>query len=69
MVFKSLNLGPLQTPPLDPLVPNDSLFSELASIEETNEGFLKFELSLFHRIVVSKKDLKSPLVWWKTHES
>jgi hypothetical protein len=45
------------------------LFSELTSIEETSEGLLKFELSLFRWIVVSYKDLKSPLAWWKTHES
>jgi len=47
VVFKSLNLGQLQALPLNPLVPNDSLFSELASIEKTSGGLLKFELSLF----------------------
>ncbi len=47
VVFKSLNLGHQETLPLNPLEPNDSLFSELASIEETSEGLLKFELFLF----------------------
>jgi hypothetical protein len=69
VVFKSLNPSHPQTPPLDPLVPNDLLFGEPASTEETNEGLLKFELFLFCQIVISKKDLQSPLVWWKTHES
>ncbi len=68
MVFKSLYPCHPQTPPPNPLL-DDSLFGELASIEEVNEGLLESELSLFCRIVVLEEDLKSPLAWWKTHES
>jgi len=69
VVFKSLNPNHPQTPPLDPLVPNDLLFSELASTKEANEGLLKSKLFIFCQIVISKEDLQSLLVWWKTHES
>ncbi len=68
MVFKSFNPSHPQTPPLDPLVSNDLLFGESTSTKEANEDLLKFELFLFCRIVISKEDLQSPLVWWKTHE-
>jgi hypothetical protein len=69
VVFKSFNPNHPQTLPLDPLVPNDLLFSEPASTKKASEGLLKYELFLFCQIVISKEDLQSPLVWWKTHES
>jgi hypothetical protein len=68
-IFKSLNHGHPQTPPLDPLVLNDLLFGESASTKEVSEGLLKFELFLFCWIVILEQDLQSPLVWWKIHES
>jgi len=69
VVFKSLNPNHPQTCPLDPLVPNYLLFGEPASTKEASEGLLKSELFLFCQIVISKEDLQSPLVWWKTRES
>jgi hypothetical protein len=45
------------------------LFGESTSIKEGSEGLVKYELFLLRRIVVSQKDLKSPLAWWKMHES
>jgi len=69
VVFKSFYPCHLQTPLPNPLVLDDSLFGELACTKETREGLLKSKLSLFCQIVVSEEDLKSPLAWWKTHES
>jgi hypothetical protein len=68
VVFKSLNPSHPQTPSLDPLVPNDLLFGKPTSTKEASEDLLKSELFLFCRIVISKEDLQSLLVWWKTHE-
>jgi hypothetical protein len=66
VVFKSFYPCYPQTPLPNPLVLDDLLFGESTSIEE---GLLKSKLFLFCQIVVSKEDLKSPLAWWKTHES
>ncbi len=47
MVFKCLNLSPVETFPPQTHVEDESLFGALASSEEANESLLKFELFLF----------------------
>ncbi len=61
------NPGHVEGPP--PLAPiNDDPFWGVAtSTKEASFSLMKFELSLFHRILVDDNNVKSPLQWWKDH--
>lgn len=46
-----------------------SLFGVGVSKEETAEGLLQKELSLFRRLVIESRDVEEgPLEWWKVNE-
>jgi hypothetical protein len=67
-------LNPSQTtrldpPPLEPPSTSCGLLGAVASTQETTEGLLKAESSLFHRFHVENVDSLNPLMWWATNES
>ena len=60
--------GPQPYIALDP-APSNILFGALASAEETCEGILIAELSLFWRLIIVHPEAEEPLTWWKLNAS